>query len=321
MNEVERRFKPIDKYLSKYLIEYRKINKHTQDVLQNIFNELDIEYKDLNKQVPINKKNRLNRRIEELLKNKEDNYMYYLLKMTLNKKKITYRELLETYVVSAYYEERKSLDEYDSIFFYNALEVSYMQGIRDIKRLPRKPRRIDEIFNIPILYSILNIPLLYGTKDAYLYALAYNNAIEMYKRCLVEIQNQKELDIDSLTMRELLLKQRNRLLSIKDNKYSGAIENMTESYCNLAYLQSGLNNNIRKCRFIAKMDDRTTKMCESLNNQVFYLDKMNVYQRYSDDDKKQVTYHTKGMVIGENLPPIDNHFHWCRSTITYQVDE
>ena len=68
------------------------------------------------------------------------------------------------------------------------------------------------------------------------------------------------------------------------------------------------------------MDKRTTKMCESLNNQIFYLDKVNTYQRYSDYDKRIVTYTTKGLVVGENLPPISNHFHWCRSTITYLID-
>lgn len=62
-------------------------------------------------------------------------------------------------------------------------------------------------------------------------------------------------------------------------------------------------------------------MCETLDNQLFYLDEMNTYQRYSEADKRIVTYHTKGMVLGENLPPISNHFHWCRSTITYLIDK
>lgn len=321
MNEVERRFKPIDKYLSKYLTDYKKLNKRTQDTLQAIFNELDIKYSDLNKKIPDSKKRRLNRRLEELLGKKEDNYMYFLLKQALNKKNMTYRELLEAYIISAYYEERKSLDEYDNTYFYETLEIAYMQGISDIKRIKPRRRHIDEIFNIPILYTILNIPLLYGTKEAYLYGLAMTNAEEMYKRVINYMQGSKALDIEDKTMQELLLKQRNRLLAIKDGKYSGAIENMTESYCNLAYLQSGINNNVRKCKFVAIMDEKTTKMCESLNNQEFYLDRMNIYQRYSDYDKKQVTYYTKGLVLGENLPPIMNHFHWCRSTITYQVDE
>ena len=321
MNEVERRFKPIDKQLNKYLKDYNKINKSTQDTLQNIFNELDITYNDLNKKIPNSKKKRLDRRLEKLLNKKEDNYMYFLLKQALNKRNMTYRELLEAYIISAYYEERKSLDEYDSIFFYNTLETSYIQGIQDINKLGIKRHHIDEIFNWSILYTILNIPLLYGTKEAYLYGLAMTNAEEMYKRVINNMQGSKNLDIDSPDMQELLKKQRNRIISINDGKYSGAIENMTESYCNLAYLQSGIDNDIEQCRFIAIIDKRTTKMCESLDNQVFYLNKMNVYQRYSDIDGRIVTYHTKGLVLGENLPPIMNHFHWCRSTITYQIDK
>ena len=167
----------------------------------------------------------------------------------------------------------------------------------------------------------MNIPLLYGTKEAYLYGLALTNANEMYRKCLNDIQSQKELDIDNIGMQELLLKQRNKILSINDNKYSGAIENMVESYSNLAYLQCGLDNDVRKCKFIAQMDTRTTRMCESLNNQTFYLTEINKYKRYSDIDKRIKTFHTRGLVLGDNLPPITNHFHWCRSTITYQIED
>ena len=321
MNEVERRYKPIDKYLKKYLKDYNQINKETQDTLQNIFKELEIGYTDLNKKIPTNKKARLDRRLEKLLKAKEDNYMYYVLKKALDQKSMTYRELLESYIISAYYEERKTLDEYDNTYFYETLETSYMQGIEDIRKIPHKKRRIKEIFNWSILYTILNIPLLYGTKEAYLYALSMTNAEEMYKRAINDMQGNKPLDIDNQDIQDLLLKQRNRLISISDDKYSGAIENMTESYCNLAYLQSGKDNDVRQCRFIAVRDKRTTKMCESLDDQIFDLDRLNIYKRYSDVDEKIITYYTKGMVLGENLPPIMNHFHWCRSTITYNVYE
>lgn len=321
MNEIEKRFKPIDKYLKKYLLEYRKINKNTQDTLQNIFNELDIQYSDLNKTIPQYKKNRLDRRLDDLLDEKEDNYLYYQLNQALKKKKMTYRELLESYILSAYYEERKSLDDYDNVFFYNVLETSYNQGIQDMRKLRPKKKHKEEIFNWSILYTILNIPLFYGTKEAYLYALSLTNADEMYKKCINDIQGARKLSIDSPDMQDLQFKQQNRLISINNGKVSGALENMVESYSSLAYLQSGKDSGAKKCRFIAELDNRTTKMCESLNDQIFYVDKMNVYQRYSDIDKGIVTYHTKGLVLGENLPPIMNHFHWCRSTITYLLDD
>lgn len=319
MNEVERRFKPIDEYLKKYLKEYNKISKRTQDTLQNVFNELDVEYSDLNKIAPQYKKERLDRRLSEILKIKDESYLYYKLNQTLHKKKISYRELLESYILSAYYQERKELDEYDNKFFFKVLKTSYKQGIDDIKRI--KTKKIDDIFDWSIFYSIMNIPLLYGTKEDYLNALAMTNADEMFKKSLNNLQGNKALNINSLDMQELLKKQRNRVLSINGDKSSGAIENMVESYSNLAYLQSGIDNDVRKCRFIAEIDERTTKMCQSLNEQIFYVDKMNVYQRYSDIDKRIVTYNTKGLVLGENLPPIMNHFHYCRSTITYLIDK
>ena len=54
------------------------------------------------------------------------------------------------------------------------------------------------------------------------------------------------------------------------------------------------------------MDSKTTLMCETLNEQEFYIDKVNVYDRYSAVDKRNVVYTTKGLVVGENLPPITN---------------
>ena len=58
-----------------------------------------------------------------------------------------------------------------------------------------------------------------------------------------------------------------------------------------------------------------------MNNMLFYVNDWNRFYRYSDIDKKDVLYTVKGLETGINLPPIDNHFHWCRSTITYQLDE
>ena len=54
------------------------------------------------------------------------------------------------------------------------------------------------------------------------------------------------------------------------------------------------------------LDKVTTLMCESLDQQEFYIDKLNVYDRYSAMDKRNVVYRTQGLKVGENLPPITN---------------
>lgn len=71
----------------------------------------------------------------------------------------------------------------------------------------------------------------------------------------------------------------------------------------------------KKVQFIATMDDKTTDMCKSLNGQIFSIKGLNKYYRYSAIDDRDVLYTTKGLKLGENLPPIDNGIHHCRSTI------
>lgn len=72
--------------------------------------------------------------------------------------------------------------------------------------------------------------------------------------------------------------------------------------------------------FRAVLDDRTTKMCKSLDRQVFNVHDSNTFTRWSDSDEAMRTYTCEGLVLGLNLPPINNHFHFCRSTVIYNID-
>lgn len=308
------RWENINKYLLKYLKSYMIVNQKTKDNIQNLFNELDIEYTDINKPIPKSKKNRVNRFIQELKeKGLLKDYFGYKARLIYSKKNITYLEMLEIMLMGIYIEENKRLDEYTNLLFYEVCKDSYEKAIKDIGT--KKPIS----FKNEILYSILNIPIFNMTVEEYLKTLALTNADEVLKKTLNNIQLGKDLDVDNKMYQELFNKLDNRLVNIKEEKISGGIENIVETLANEAYLQAGIDTNTKECRFIAITDKRTTKMCESLNNQIFKLNEMNVYQRYSDGDGRVITYHTKGLVRGENLPPINNHFHWCRSTITYQL--
>lgn len=318
--ELEERWKTIDEYINRHYKEYTTENKETRDNLQDVFNEFNIDGLDLNKNIPQDKKDRLDRKIRKILKNiPRDNYIYYKLSTMLKSKTITYRQLLEALINYVYADERIRLDEYENTLFYSVIETSYNYALNEIRQqLPPEKRKRISIFDMEIFYLLMNIPLLYGTREAYLWALAETNSQELYKRVIADIVLDGKLSVNDKGMQTLLQKQQNRYL--KPDTHSGVLENMVESYYNLAYIQAGLDNGVNKVRFIARIDKRTTEMCETLNDQIFYTDKMNTYQRYSDYDGKVVTYYTKGLVLGENLPPINNHFHWCRSTITYQLD-
>lgn len=78
-----------------------------------------------------------------------------------------------------------------------------------------------------------------------------------------------------------------------------------------------------KVRFISVEDDKTTPMCHSLDEQIFSVNKINKFKRYygtTYKDLKLKTITCKGLVLGLNMPPINHHFHYCRSTLVYQTD-
>lgn len=310
------RWKDVDKYLKSYLKEYKKVNINTQDKLQVFFDSLDITYKEINKNVPLDVKKRLDRYIVNLKeKGLICGYFGYIARLIYSRKNVTYKELIKFVINSIYLEENSKMENFDNAYFYDVCERAYEQGLNDIKKIKHNK------LNIATFYTILNIPLFDTSIKSYLYSLALTNASELYKQVLINLQLQKDLKVDSKHFIELFDKQINRFININDDKYSGAIVNITESLVNNAYLQAGIDNDVKKCRFINEDDKRTTKMCASLDNQLFYLNKMNTYRRYSDIDGRIVTYRTQGLVLGENLPPIKNHFHWCRSTITYLIDK
>lgn len=312
------RWKSVDKYLKNYLKHYKEINFKTRDNLQTIFDSIDVPYNDLNKIIPSHIKNRLNRYIDEL---KENNllqgYFGYTAKLIRNRKNINYREYLEFMILSVYIKEYYEIKDYNTDSFYRICENAYNQGIKDIRSIKTVK---SETFNMSIFYTLMNLPLLETTAENYLYSISLTNANDMYKQTLINLQLGKDLNIDNRFFKDVLQKQMNRYINFNGDKLSGAIVNISENLVNKSYLQAGVDNDVDQCRFIAELDKRTTKMCESLDNQLFYLNKMNIYQRYSEADKKYVTYHTNGLALGENLPPINNHFHWCRSTITYLIN-
>ena len=319
---LNRRWKNVDKLLAKYSKDYKKLNRKTQDKLQDVFNLIKISYQDINKPISKQEKARLDRFILELQESGLLNDYYgYKARLMLNKKKVTYSEMLEIMIEGCYIDENSKLDEINNQYYYEIADNAYSQGIREANIL--KPIH----FHIPFetMYLLLNIPLLNATAKAYLKALELNNAEELYKRALMILQQGNSVDINSKEMQELFKKQQNRIISIREvGQPTGAISNITDNLVNDAYLQVAKDNDIQKVRFVAEMDERTTRMCKNMNGMIFNVQAENKFKRYFGYDAKHLYYKTitcYGMVKGLNMPPIDNHFHWCRSTLTYLLEK
>lgn len=136
------------------------------------------------------------------------------------------------------------------------------------------------------------------------------------------MQQQKDLEIDSSEFQVIINRQNNQKLNINNDKISGAMDLQMIGLNNLAKVEGIklVTEDNTKVRFIAVEDEKTTLMCDSLNNQEFYIDKENVFDRYYGENQKELKLQRarcNGLVLGLNLPPIQHHFHYCRSTIVY----
>lgn len=309
-----------DLKLKDYLRIYKKTNLKTQDNLQDIFNGIDFNYMDLNKPISNNQRKKLSRVVDEwkqleLLKG----YFEYKVIEILNKRYITNQEMLSILLWGAFVKERSQLDEYEEVLFTEIGQDLYKQGIDEIK--PTKKKKWSLTWEY--IWSMLCLPNVKGSSwITYIEALALTNAQEIERQTIIQLQQNKKPNIEDDVFKNILKKQQNRYISINDDKISGALDSQVVEIANKSLLKAGEDVGQKKlrARFIAEIDDRTTKMCDGMNGMLFYVNDWNRFYRYSDDDKRDVLYTIKGLEVGANLPPINNHFHYCRSTITYLTE-
>lgn len=309
-----------DLKLKDYLRIYKKTNLKTQDNIQDIFNGIDFNYMDLNKPISNNQRKKLSRVVDEwkqleLLKG----YFEYKVIEILNKRYITNQEMLSILLWGAFVKERNQLDKYEEVLFTEIGQNLYKQGIDEIK--PTKKKKWSLTWEY--IWSMLCLPNVKGSSwITYIEALALTNAQEIERQTIIQLQQNKKPNIEDDVFKNILRKQQNRYISINDDKISGALDSQVVEIANKSLLKAGEDVGQRKlrARFIAEIDNRTTKMCDGMNGMLFYVNDWNRFYRYSDDDKRDVLYTIKGLEVGANLPPINNHFHYCRSTITYLTE-
>lgn len=184
-------------------------------------------------------------------------------------------------------------------------------GAKETKQLT------DKQFN-----ELIDTPNVAGyTWEEYKGSEALRNAYEITREATQEIQQGNKPNVDNDLMQKQIENQINRKIKIKDNKISGNADLTTIGMDNQSIIW-GIEeiDHDAKAKFIAVMDDRTTKMCTSLDGQIFNVHGWNEFIRYSETNGKEMKYRCYGLIQGLNLPPIDDHFHWCRSTIKYIGD-
>ncbi len=137
--------------------------------------------------------------------------------------------------------------------------------------------------------------------EQYIQMTIQYNTQQMYKQALINIQQQKELEMENDEFQRIINKQQNTKLCINDYKISGFMDNQLIGLNNQAKVEGikELDNNAR-VRFIAVEDSSTTKMCDSLNNQIFNVNGINKFIRYYENTEKELVkkeFTVKGLVL------------------------
>lgn len=318
------RWKTTDEKLKEMLKKYNKLNKRTQDKIQDVFDSIDFNGQNLFDIASKSTLDKVNRKIEEYTENNEINdYTRYRINKIYRKSRIRNNEVLDFLIFMCFLEERNKLTLYEEEMFHEISNEEYEKAQKEVYDLKKEDKKVTSISS-NTYNKLLSSPNPKGyIWDEYILATLLFNSEQIYRQALIELKQNKVLDIANDVYQNILKVQRNRYLSIKDGEVtSGDLELQTLYLVNSSikegYIKADSN---AKVRFIAEMDKRTTDMCETLNNQIFNVNDWNTYQRWSAADDKMIVYKTFGLEVGANLPPINNHFHWCRSTITYQIDE
>ena len=286
-----------------------------------IFKTLKLNNSNLYSISDIKTKNMVNTYIEEwkdkgLLKE----HFGLLAKNIYSRTRVKNNEILELLIYGAYIEEQSKLDEYEKQIMYDDINYYYQEGQKEVLNAQNKKKPISIIDMALFLYLLEQANL-----EQYIQMTIQYNVQQIYKQCLINIQQQKELEIENNEFQRIINQQQNTKLCINNDKISGFMDNQLIGLNNRAKIEGikELDNNA-KVRFIAITDGKETDMCHSLDGQIFYINKENIFNRYYGETQKDLRIERikcKGLVVGLNLPPISHHFHWCRSTITYQYDK
>lgn len=295
--------------------QYDKASKQTQLRLQEIFDGIDFDFEKLYNIADSKTKRKINTYIESW-KDKEilEGYFGMLAKNIYSKTRVKNSEILELLIYSAYIEEQKQLDETEQNTFKKVINYYYQEGQKEVD-VTKKSSIIPEI----VLATILSMPNAKGYiwKD-YKEGITKYNAEQIYRQATIDLQQQKNLDITNDIYQNIIKRQSNSKLNINGNKISGDVDLTLIGMNNKAKIEGiySFDKNA-EVEFIAVEDEVTTKMCHSLNGQRFKVHDWNEFKRYSKANDSIVNYKCYGLVTGLNLPPIDDGFHWCRSSIKY----
>lgn len=315
--DVAKRWKATDKLLLNFQREHRQITNDLKAELLDFLNSVNITLADLNKRITRREREKLDKSIRENAKViKKD--VLTLYKVNTKKRYPSYSEYIELMLLILYlaYMDRtyKASKKY-------LLKVGE-DAVKQAEEERGKPPVIPFFLTWDLIEKLLIVNTLQKPLWEYLTLLEQTFEEEAYKLFLLKLQSADRLKNREITdndLLQLLLKQAHRIVYVHGDTESGIYVDIFRDIWHKVYIEPYKKEN-PQVRFIAEVDKVTTPMCLSMANTLFYTNDYNDFWRYTDDTKGLSHFRVFGLVQGVNLPPISNHFHWCRSTITYQID-
>jgi hypothetical protein len=306
---MKERWQLVDKKLDKHIKLYNRLTLELQDDIQSVFDSIKWDFEDANK--PIASRVKLLRlvelwREEGLLKGSFGDKV----RRVVGKRNISQLEALGLMIEAIYIRRKNKLNDEELI-----KDIAREAYDREITKYKGKTRLLDDF-----LIMLMSIPNPNGyIWGQYIGATSSFYAGQVQNQVLINLQQDRELNIDNIEFQKILETDRKRYLNKKKeplvDKYSGALDTEVSFVVNRAVLKAYEDLGIEQVRFVSVIDGRTSKMCRSLDGQIFFVNKLNDFFRYSQLEGGEVNYKIKGLISGVNLPPINDGFHYCRSTI------
>ena len=242
--------------------------------------------------------------LQDVEKDNMGDYLKYKIERMLQRTKIKYWEALQILIDIAYFKTMEKSKKFeDELFTATTTYTSefYQRISYNIKPRLKKYHLIP--FPNYLIPHLMSTPLYLGYNWLeYKQTLINYNANKTYRKIVVGIA-QNNFDIDTY----------DKSFNLERKRYITALDNEVASLCSQVAMWGMEKQGIEKVIYVAVMDNRTTRICQSMNGQIFDVNGKNTYYRYANENDERTTkYVTEGLKIGENCPSL--HFS-CRSVL------
>ena len=196
---------------------YQRTSLQTQNRLQEIFDGINFDFTDLYSIADIKTKQKINTYIEEWQdKGLLTGYFGMLAKNIKNRSRVKNSEILELLIYGAYIEEQDKLDNKEQQIMYEDANFYYQEAQKEVVK-NKGPSILEEALFLYLMtqpnYSGFNWEQYIET------AIRYNTS-QIYKQAIINLQQQKELKINSDEFKRIVSQQNNQKLNINGDKIS-----------------------------------------------------------------------------------------------------